>query len=281
MNDRDRARADRLRAVPLEEVLHRLGGEPDRHDPRRWRTTAGIVSICGPKFMNWTGGIGGGGAIDLAIHLRSVTFRDALDWLDREFGPGPEEPAATAMPPPALRLPPPGSEKLAGVKAYLVSQRAIPAATVESLAHSGALYADARANAVFVLHGSDGKPVGAELRGTGRYAWRGMAPGSNKDLGFFAIGAEPASAVVLCESAIDAISCSLLHPLFRCVSTAGARPHPLWLDALVARLPEVYCGFDADTTGEHMAREMIARHPNVRRLRPSLKDWNDVLRARS
>ena len=211
MNAWDRQRADRLRAVPLEQILRRCGGEPDRSDPRKWRTPAGILSVCGPKFMNWSRGVGGGGAIDLAIHLKSLGFREAVEWLARNFADCGSS-AARAQSPSPLRLPLPDSENLERVIAYLALQRAIPMTAVEALIRSGALYADSRANAVFLLLGKDNRPVGAELRGTTGRPWRGMAPGSRKDLGFFAVGPELANTIVLCESAIDALSCFTLHP---------------------------------------------------------------------
>src|SRR5437667_2536818 len=62
------------------------------------------------------------------------------------------------------------------------------------------------------------------------------------------------------------------------ISTAGARPNPRWLSALLAQGYIVYCGFDADGTGENLARQMMALYPRVRRLRPCLHDWNEVLR---
>jgi hypothetical protein len=40
----------------------------------------------------------------------------------------------------------------------------------------------------------------------------------------------------------------------------------------------LFCGFDRDDTGEAMAQAMIRFHPSIHRLRPSRKDWNDVLR---
>jgi hypothetical protein len=102
------------------------------------------------------------------------------------------------------------------------------------------VYGDPRGNAVFLLLGKENLPVGAELRGTTARPWHGLAPGSQKDLGFFAVPAEPSpitvsatSPIILCESAIDAISCFALHPHCRCLSTAGARPNPLWLKPLL------------------------------------------------
>ena len=59
----------------------------------------------------------------------------------------------------------------------------------------------------------------------------------------------------------------------------GARPNPRWLQPLLNQGHPVYCGFDADPTGDDMARAMTALHPTVKRLRPPEHDWNDVLRA--
>ena len=87
--------------------------------------------------------------------------------------------------------------------------------------------------------------------------------------------------MVLCESAIDDLSCHALHPDYRCLSTSGARPHPAWLPALIARDLPIYCGFDADPTGDAMAQRMHLLHPSLLRLRPPGKDWNDLLRQRS
>lgn len=282
-----REQTDRLRAVPLTEVLRLCGAQPDRYDRRKWHTAQGALSITGAKFMNWTHGVGGGGAIDLVIHLRGVGFKEALQWLDRHFlapltAPNPPSPQK-----PPLQLPPPQPVHLERVRNYLIIQRGLPADLIHSLIRSGSLYADHRANAVFVLLGKGNNPVGAELRGSGPFTWRGMAPGSQKDLGFFAApGPVPSpppsqlpSAIILCESAIDALSCFVLHSDHRCISTAGARPNPAWLPDLLSTGSSVYCGFDADPTGDAMAQTMIAQHSAVRRLRPPMHDWNDTLRS--
>jgi hypothetical protein len=285
--------ATRLRALPLERVLPLCGGRPDHDDRHKWHTPAGTLSVTGAKFMNWSAGVGGGGAIDLVIHLRRLDFKSAVDWLAGHFSqvlpPEAVTPCLPAgRPPPAseLRLPLPAPCQLARVRDYLIAQRRLPSSLMGSLIDSGTLYADARANAVFLLRDDRHRPVGAELRGTAEAPWRGLAPGSRKDLGCFAIPqeAQPTAPpvgrqVVLCESAIDAISCFALHPGYRCLSTAGARPDPRWLRPLLDRGCEVYCGFDADLTGDIMANAMIALHPRVQRLRPSQHDWNDLLKA--
>jgi len=278
----------RLRAIPLEAVLPLCGAQPDPDDKRKWHTPVGVLSVTGAKFINWNQAAGGGGAIDLVIHLHRLDFKAALDWLARHFpGAMPAQPLAP-MPPSALNLPLPDPTHLERVKHYLVHQRGIDSGLLAPLLQSGSLYADTRANAVFLLRGKQGLPVGAELRGTSRSQWRGLAPGSQKDLGFFAIPAEAIPGtlpvgwrVILCESAIDAISCFALHPQCRCLSTSGARPNPRWLAPFLDQGCEVWCGFDADPTGDDMARAMMTLHPAIKRLRPSHHDWNDQLTRRS
>jgi hypothetical protein len=198
-----RDRADRLRALPLPRVLAALEATADPGDPAKWHCARGVLSVTGPKFINWNQGVGGGGAIDLVMHVRQVGFGQALEWLEARFG---------------------------------ITAR----------------------------------------------SWRGLAPGSRKDRGFFSVSVAAATqAIVLCESAIDALSCQALHPDYRCLSTSGARPHPAWLRTLIAQGLPTYCGFDADPTGEAMAQRMIQLHPSIRRLSPPAKDWNDAVRSHS
>jgi hypothetical protein len=83
--------------------------------------------------------------------------------------------------------------------------------------------------------------------------WRGMAPGTRKDLGYFWIGPRGSQEIVLCESAIDAISCFQMHPDRICISTSGVRANPPWLPGLIARGYRIFCGFDADEPGDAAA----------------------------
>jgi len=195
--------------------------------------------------MDWRLGRGGGGAIDLVMHLHGVGFGQALEWLEAHFAasvippvsapPRPACAAAVAAGRPPLRLPPSVPEHLAQVRRYLTQQRRFPAALLDPLIDAGSLYADARANAVFLLRDPQGQPVGAELRGTTAVPWRGMAPGSRKDLGAFAIPDTP-SPPPSCASRPSMPSVATpCWPSARCLSTAGARPDPAWLADLLAR----------------------------------------------
>ena len=276
-------RTDRLRAIPLEWVLRLFGAQADRYDPCKWHTSGGVLSIKGTKFMDWKSAKGGGGAIDLVMHLRKVGFTQALQWLEHHFPSVIALPASIPTPSLPLLLPPPHPESLPSIQYYLTQERRLPLDLVQEVIQSGDVYADAKANAVFLLRDSHGRSVGAELRGTTAVSWRGMAPGSRKNEGYFSIPLNPRDSlpIILCESAIDALSCFTLHPGYRCISTAGARPNPRWLSQLVQSGNTIYCGFDADATGEAMARSMISLHPSILPLRPRFHDWNDNLRSLS
>ncbi len=180
----------------------------------------------------------------------------------------------------SLCLPARDDSMLDQVCRYLQDERQLPSTHLEPLIESGTLYADSCGNAVFLLLGKQQRTVGAELRGTGPRVWRGMARGTQKNRGFFWVGSQELPVIVLCESAIDAISCFALSPDRICISTSGARPDPGWLGELIKRDYDIYCGFDADEVGHAMARQMIHLHPRVKRLSPPGHDWNDVLTAR-
>jgi hypothetical protein len=294
-----RKAADRFRAVPLTEVLRLWEARPDRWDKSKWHTPRGTLSVNGSKFINWHCLRGGGGAIDLVIHLMGgCSFREALHWLQVHVGhvvhqwPLEENPQAEPRSAESvLVLPAPDPGRLQHVRSYLLTQRSLPPALLDSLINGGVVYADERGNAVFLLFESGSREsvtvVGAELRGTGSVPWRGMAPGSCKDRGYFFVPTDlglrgkDRRPIILCESAIDAFSCHALHPGHVCLSTAGARPHPAWLPTLIERGHPLYCGYDADATGDKMAQAMISRHPEVKRLRPTRHDWNALLMSRA
>jgi len=270
-------RAALLRRIPLEAVLLASGAQQDRYDNAKWHTANGVISVTGIKFIDWNEARGGGGAIDLAMHLNHMDFKAALQWLWTLFPGAPASQSPEPRSEPALRLPLKEAPTLSRVLYYLTGERRLNPCLLEPLLESGTLYADQHANAVFLLLGKGKKPVGAELRGTGPRPWRGMAPGSDKNAGFFSVGPGRSHTVILCESAIDAISCLALNPDTRCISTSGVRPNPPWLSRIIATGCHIYCGFDSDPAGQRAAQAMIALHPRIARRTPPAHDWNDAI----
>jgi len=69
-----RKKAAAVRDIELGALLQYFGSIKDHQDKAKWHTSQGIISVNGSKFMNWTQGTGGGGAIDLIIHLQGYWF---------------------------------------------------------------------------------------------------------------------------------------------------------------------------------------------------------------
>lgn len=271
-----------MRNIELRAVLERTGAGQDEFDKAKWHTPQGAISVTGQKFMNWTQGIGGGGAIDLVMHLTACDFKAAVFWLSDSFADcaihkhlGRTISISTHP----FSLPGIDVSRLGQVRNYLRDDRCIPARLIDLLVGSGKLYADKRANAVFLLLGKEKRVVGAELRGTTQSKWHGMAPGSRKDLGCFYLKSSNTNKAVLCESAIDAISYFALEPNCIALSTAGANPNPAWLSNLIKKGFDTYCGFDSDDTGDSFANSMIRLYPTVKRIRSVKHDWNEELQS--
>ncbi|WP_141242182.1 strawberry notch C-terminal domain-containing protein [Leptolyngbya sp. BC1307] len=292
--------ADEVREADLEGVAVELGLERDPHDKHKWRDGDHIISISDRLFMDWLADKGGGGgAIDLVMHVRECDFKEAVEWLSgRSFSQTasishqhtePKEPRPLVMPQANER-------RWEAVQRYLVETRKLPLALVERLHEKSLIYADDFQNVVFVRHGMAdgqwrrGESTGASLRGTWgeQNAFRGMAQGTMRDKGWFWLGTGSGqiARVLLTESPIDAMSLAMLDrqnhsqhgvTIYLSVDGAGALPVEA-LRGVMQRGGNVVIGFDADQSGELMAWRVARQLPSVERLYPHTgKDWNEQL----
>ncbi len=288
-NDPWRERAAQVRDGSLEPLAVQLGYRKDPANPARWKRPGSVLSIRGAQFFDHRQGRGGGGAIDLVMHVRGCRFRAAVEFLERHGGlpqPAPATPPARRH---GLRLPPPADRLWDPVRDFLATARGLDPALLERCRQEGILYADSRRNAVFVCRDRHQHPVGAELVGTrpapdGR-TFKGMAPGSRKARGGLWLPAniDDLDAILLVESALDALAAlrllaPTLPPDTLLASTAGiATSLPPWLQAF--RAPRILCAYDADRAGDQAADSLRRHTPHCSRLRPvGAKDWNDLLR---
>jgi len=271
------------RNVPLADVIERLGGvmvEPGSHSKYRMPDDRKVVikqyawSIVGFDHN-------GGGAVDLVMALRDCTSREALDWLipiASSSGPflfpfsgvAKVEPVKSS---PSSLVPSPVDSCWPRVREWLLTTRGLDASIVDSMHANGLFYADAMNNAVFLTH----TLTGCELRGTSANKFcgrRGVA-------GNFAIPSLndlPGIAVV--ESAIDAISLRQLGFKPRIISTGGALTEVTIERVKAMNIEVVIAAFDNDEAGDRYSEKLAQAIPGVRRIRPTLKDWNDVLRSK-
>lgn len=171
---------------------------------------------------------------------------------------------------------------------YLEKQRGVPAAVLSSARFLGRVKSDARGNAVFP-HFDESGLCGYEIKNEG---YTGFSKGGEKGL-WFSRTDEGDKRLVLCESAIDALSHAVLFPDIqtRYASIGGQMnlKQPGLIKATVSKLPrgaEVVAAMDADDDG-HQLVELVClsvaetgrddlcftrHHPD------GVKDWNDALR---
>ena len=254
--------------------------------------------------MDWRTETGGGGAIDLVMHVRHADFKAAVEWLSGQSLPVGKtgRPSSLESPEPhrILILPQRDDDQWAAVRQYLTETRGLPTAMIDGLHARGLIYADDRANAVFLRYADSandqpwtrGEPTGASLRGTHPgHPFHQLAPGSAREHGWFWLGAGQGDVrrVVLTESAIDAISLVTLERgklpqlsgrlIYLSTDGAGAVPVEA-LKTVIQHGGQVVAAFDADQAGEKMAWRVAQVVPGVQRLIPAYgKDWNERLLA--
>lgn len=261
---------DAIRTRPLEAVAKALGYRRDPADRARFKRDGSIISINGLRFYDHLSNTGGGGAIDLVMHARGSSFRDAVLFLDG---------------PPAFQPPSRHEANWRHVRHWLRTRRALPPGLIERCHRDGLIHADSHRNAVFLCRDHQLRPTGAELVGTGQRPWRGMAPGSRKAAGSFWFPTDriPPHRLIVTESAIDALSAWLVTGEDRIptvfLSTNGAPGRlPDWTRAW--NPGRILCAWDADRQGDRAARDLMETDDRVTRLRPAgAKDWNDILRG--
>jgi len=216
------------RQLDLRDTIQTLGGVQDRHDTHKWVVNGEHISINGEKFYNHDRQAGGGGAIDLVMHVTGYSFKQAVAYLTYETGPevaiaaaaqhGARERTAQAQEivergerAPFMQ-PQADEDRWPQVRAYLVEQRGILRGMVDELHARGTIYADSRSNAVFLRTNEEGQAVGASLRGTlPGSEFQGLAYGSRREEGHFSftIGTPErysAPQYHITESPIDALS---------------------------------------------------------------------------
>ena len=178
-----------------------------------------------------------------------------------------------------MRFPKPGSP----VWLYLNERRALPPALLKLAMEHGLVREGIRGTALF-QHAIRGQVSGWEIRGP---TVKGFLGGGTKGL-FVLSGAARPSRIVVCESAIEALSLAAIEALSvrsAYVSTGGG-----WGDVgrgeiewFVSRAQMLVAAGDCGIGGEVLAARLtcLAEDAGVKfvRLRPAAEDWNDQLRS--
>jgi hypothetical protein len=272
---------EQLRQLDVAAVCSLLGLERDTTDHKQFKTDGFRIAVDGLKWFDHEAKRGGGGAIDLIMHVQGLTFMKACNFLSNVSGgiDAVTHTTPTKVPNKKPTTPPKAdNSKLSLVTAYLTNKRHLNPDLVQWCIDRGMIYADSRANCVF-RYGANG----SELRGTGSVQWRVFY--GVKDSGFI-LPAKNAQFIAVLESAIDTLSFRQLFSDSIAVSIAGDGNHAIINQAVeIAKAKGliILSGFDNDNGGDIANKalcECAYRHGvDVQQRRPQHgKDWNEQLK---
>jgi hypothetical protein len=154
---------DQLRDLPLEDVAWHLGLDKADKGENRWKGLGQVINITDSKWYDFTESKGGGGAIDLVMHVNSCNFWSSVAWLYDHFEDEGMLRATRAYiqtiatkivaeePAPQFVRPLEDESKWQAVQNYLIKARGLPENFIDALHIKGWLYADDQQNAVFVM----------------------------------------------------------------------------------------------------------------------------------
>ena len=238
------------------------------------------VTVSGNRWYRHSQGRGGY-PVDFVMEFYNATFPEAVKMLTGEEGEGRN--STCPAPSPDFRLPE-KEENNDRIIRYLTENRGIEKNMVEEWIGSGDIYEEKKHhNVVFVGRDADGIPRYAHCRGTGETKYRGDVAESDKSYGFCHRGTD--NQLFVFEAAIDLLSFIQLFPKDwkkrSYLSLGGVSSRALM--AFLSERPQITSVFlclDNDQAGneacEKLAGEISERY-SVIRLKPSRKDWNEIL----
>ncbi|BAY73331.1 plasmid recombinant protein (plasmid) [Trichormus variabilis NIES-23] len=299
-NEQLRRRIEQLRLksewstdLALDDVAWELGLWRKSNE---WVGKNHIINIDGSKFTDIAPGsqFQGDGALDLVKHINKCDQSAAILWLGERFGKAGAQRAAIAharkvavdiiQTQSAPQFTPPVEDKTnwSAVERYLTQTRGIPSDCVQMLHSQGIVYADSKANAVFLMRNQEGKTQGAFLQGTVN-AFSGYELGTHRrdSWFYFHLGGkatDKSSKALLCQSPIETISVAMLEyfdkgmPPKRTVFMAIDDPKALPVEQL-QNVPHVNVAF----THTSMTRAIKQLLPQSKLVKCETGDWNSQL----
>ena len=223
----------------------------------------------------------GGYPVDFVMEFYYATFPEAVKILIGEEGEGRQK--SCPAPSKDFRLPEKNEDNEKIMK-YLTEKREIEKTLVEDWIDRGDIYEEKKYhNVIFVGRDADGIPRYAHCRGTGEIKYRGDVTGSDKSYGFSYRGTD--NQLFVFEAAIDLLSFIQLFPKDwkkRSYLSLGGVSSVALMTFLseCPQITSVFLCLDNDQAGNEACEKLageISEGYSVIRLKPSKKDWNEIL----
>ena len=223
----------------------------------------------------------GGYPVDFVMEFYYATFPEAVKMLIGEEGEGRQK--SCPAPSKDFRLPEKNKDNEMIVK-YLTESRELEKNLVMEWIVRGDIYEEKKHhNVVFIGRDADGIPRYAHCRGTGEIKYRGDVAESDKSCGFSHRGTD--NQLFVFEAAIDLLSFIQLFPKDwnkRSYLSLGGISGVALMAFLSERpqITSVFLCLDNDQPGNEACEKLAEEIPDgysIIRLKPSRKDWNEIL----
>ena len=223
----------------------------------------------------------GGYPVDFVMEFYYATFPEAVKMLIGEEGEGRQK--SCPAPSKDFRLPEKNKDNEMIVK-YLTESRELEKNLVMEWIVRGDIYEEKKHhNVVFIGRDADGIPRYAHCRGTGEMKYRGDVASSDKAFGFCHRGTD--NQLFVFEAAIDLLSFIQLFPKDwnkRSYLSLGGISGVALMAFLSERpqITSVFLCLDNDQPGNEACEKLAEEIPDgysIIRLKPSRKDWNEIL----
>jgi len=278
--------AAQVRALPLVDVLTKIGAVRHASKADSWTMPGRAITTDGNKFF-LDDGSKGRGSIDLVMKLEEVDYKQAVAWLTKEFSASAvlgdtmktarDEAIKPVGKPAPLPPPKPVPANLPKVVEYLTKQKHIAPELVQSLTQSGKLYADKFASCVVATIGDKGN--GATILPAPGFATE-IQRGEADSIFVLAPADSKNNEAVFVRTILDALSYRMLRPLSGGIyAVAGMASHRLReLAQKLKRAGKKLVNALGNMSDSHtLARGLENADPNIYIDAPSSDDWSSEL----
>jgi hypothetical protein len=303
--------ANQVRSIPINEVLESMGFKGRKEGvSTMFSSDRHAINVTGDRFFDHKFQKGGGGAIDVVMHVKEVNFKEACLWLSDRFLGGRAPSQQPPLPfPVAPRTSTPSEEKRLSfselqklyairddsrwplARDYLTQVRKLDGAAVDKLHSQNLIYATRSKNhpaftcATFAHPDLQGEIKGLFSRTTIHNSDFRQVLGSKTSAWFRTGDLSTAKEVVITESPIEALSFMTLHPKEGrvAISVEGcAVPQALAEEIvkkgqvpILALNPDV-AGIQGSSKAEELFKSLGYDKP-IERLASQSEDWNKDL----
>jgi len=284
-NSHWKEQVEQLHDLPIETVAWRLGLDPLPSRRELWYGYSGEYDL--ERVSS---------AIALVMQVNDCNYRQAIAWVNDQFGEAVVERVAAAYAKPqALEIAkseprpqfvPPSEDKNRWpvVQNYLAQEYLLPNQLLQSFYERGLIYGDGQ-NAVFLMRRLEGRELTGALLHRIDTSMTFIAKGSKRTEGWFhfylgGVREDPVQRALLCPSPMEALSYVALEGLSPVRTVYFVTDDQSLPVEFLKTVPQIQIAYLNDDVGNRIAKAVEKILSTATRIKPQAADWNEELQLR-